>query len=398
MSTPRDYYDVLGVDRTADEAALKSAYRKLAMQYHPDRNPDCADSEAKFKEVNEAYAVLSDAQKRAAYDRFGHAGVNGMGGGGAGAGGQGFHDFEDLVRSAFGSNFDDLFGDLFGRAAAGGGRGRSGPGRGADLRYDIEIDLGAAFAGKQVEINVPSANPCDACDGSGAEPGSSVETCPSCDGVGIVRTSQGFFTMQRTCPTCGGQGRYVSEPCRKCDGQGRVRATRKLSVKIPAGVEDGTRIRLAGEGEAGVRGGPRGDLYLFVTVQGHEIFERDGPDLYCRAPVPMTTAALGGEIEIPTIDGEKVKVKVQEGSQTGKRMRLRGKGMSRLRSPQRGDMYVEIFVETPTRLNPRQRELLQELAAEQGEDCHPEHKNFFERAKRFWDGLAEGPAGDDARR
>lgn len=377
----RDYYEILGVERSADAAALKSAYRKLAMQFHPDRNPDDAEAEARFKEVNEAYAVLSDDQKRAAYDRHGHAGVNGAAGGG------GFGDFEDLVRSAFGSNFDDLFGELFGRGG-GGGRARGGPGRGADLRYDLEIELEEAYRGKNVEITVPSSETCTRCDGSGAEPGTKVTTCPTCNGSGVVRTSQGFFTMQRTCPTCGGQGRYVETPCTACDGVGRVRSTRTLPVSIPGGIEDGTRIRLAGEGDAGARGGPRGDLYIFVTVRPHDIFERDGMDLYCRAPVPVTIAALGGEIEMPTIEGDKVRVKIGEGSQTGKRLRLKGKGMPRLRSPQRGDMYVEVFVETPSRLNPRQRQLLEELAREMGEDCHPEHKSFFDRARKFWDELA----------
>jgi molecular chaperone DnaJ len=385
----RDYYEVLGVGRDADEKALKAAYRKLAMKYHPDRNEGCTDAEAKFKEINEAYAILADAEKRAAYDRFGHAGLNGMGGG---AGGAGYADFEDLVRSAFGGSFDDLFGDLFGRRGGMGRRG--GPGRGADLRHDLEITLEDSFNGKSVEVKVPSAETCEACDGSGAEPGTQVEACPTCGGAGRVRATQGFFTMERTCPRCGGQGRYVKDPCRECDGAGRVRTTRTLQVKIPAGVEDGTRIRLAGEGDAGPRGGPRGDLYIFVSVRPHDIFERDGPNLYCRAPVPMVTAALGGEIEIPTIEGGKVKVKVPEGSQTGRKVRLKGKGMTRLRAPERGDMYVELFVETPTKLNARQRELLQEFCKESCADCNPECDGFVKKAKRFWDGLA---GGDDAR-
>lgn len=385
----RDYYQVLGVERGADEKAMKTAYRKLAMQYHPDRNPDDAEAEALFKELNEAYAVLSDPQKKAAYDRFGHAGVDGMAGAGAGARGGpqgGFGDFEDLVRSAFGNNFDDVFGDFFGRG--GGGRTRGGPGRGADLRYDLEIELEEAFAGKTVEITVPATETCDRCGGNGAEPGTEIETCPTCNGLGRVRTTQGFFTMERTCPTCGGQGTYVKTPCSKCDGVGRVRTNRALSVKVPAGVEDGTRIRLAGEGDAGPRGGPRGDLYIFVSVRHHDLFERDGPDLYCRAPLPMTTAALGGEITLPTIDRGKVNVRIPEGSQTGRRVRLRGKGMSQLRSPSRGDMYVELFVETPSRLTPHQRELLEAFQEEYPDDAHPEHKSFFDRAKRFWDDLA----------
>ncbi len=386
----RDYYDVLGVGREADEKALKAAYRQLAMKFHPDRNAGCADSESKFKEINEAYAILSDAEKRAAYDRFGHAGVNGAGGGPGG--GAGYADFEDLVRNAFGGSFDDLFGDLFGRA--GGMRGRGPARRGADLRHDLEISLDDAFSGKAVDVKIASAEACDACDGSGAEPGSKIETCPTCGGMGRVRATQGFFTMERACHRCGGQGKYVKDPCRKCDGAGRVRVVRKLQVKIPAGVEDGTRIRLAGEGDAGPHGAPRGDLYIFVSVRPHDIFERDGPNLYCRAPVAMVTASLGGEIEIPTIEGGKVKVKVPDGSQTGRKVRLKGKGMSRLRAPERGDMYVELFVETPTKLSPRQRELLEEFCKESGDDCNPECDGFVKKAKRFWDGLA---GGDDAR-
>ncbi len=388
-----DYYQTLGVDRSADEKALKSAYRKLAMQYHPDRNPDDPAAEAKFKEVNEAYAVLSDDQKRSAYDRMGHAAFSQSNGAGPGPG-QGFEGFEDLVRSAFGSNFDDLFGEFFGRGGPGmRGGPRNGPARGADLRYDMEITLEDSYRGKAVEIKVPTTETCDHCGGDGAEPGTEIEICPTCNGLGRVRTTQGFFTMERTCPTCGGQGRYVKTPCRKCDGVGRVRAERTLSVKIPAGVEDGTRIRLAGEGDAGARGGPRGDLYIFISVRPHELFERDGADLYCRAPVPMTTAALGGEVEIPTIEGGRVRVRVPEGSQTGRKVRLRAKGMTRLRAATHGDMYVELLVETPTRLNARQKELLEAFAEESGEDCHPEHKNFFDRAKRFWDDIAGADEG-----
>lgn len=379
-----DYYNTLGVERGADPKAIKAAYRKLAMQYHPDRNPDDAAAEAKFKEVNEAYAVLSDDDKRAHYDRVGHAAFSQNGAGGPG----GFQDMEEMMRSAFGGSFDDVFGEFFGRSRGGGARG--GPGRGQDLRVDVEIDLEESFAGKDATIEAPTAETCDHCDGTGAEPGSSVEVCPMCGGSGMVRTTQGFFTMQRTCPQCGGQGRYVKDPCTVCDGVGRVRKKRTLQVQIPAGVEDGTRIRLQGEGDAGPRGGPRGDLYLFVSVRAHDIFEREGPDLYCRAPVPMTVAALGGDIEIPTIDGGKVKVKVPEGSQTGRRVRLRGKGMKPLRQQHRGDMYVEFFVETPSRLNPRQRQLLEEFATESCEDCNPAHKNFFEKAKRFWDDLSGG--------
>lgn len=389
----QDYYTTLGVDRGVDEKALKSAYRKLAMQYHPDKNPGDDAAEAKFKQINEAYAVLSDGQKRAAYDRFGHDGVDGMaaGGGPGGGGQQGYGDFEDLVRSAFGSNFDDIFGDFFGRSRGGGG-GQTGGGRGSDLRYDLEISLEDAFAGKDVEIKVPSAETCGHCGGNGAEPGTDIETCPTCGGAGRIRTQQGFFAMERTCPRCGGQGQYVKIPCRECDGVGRVRTERTLSVKIPAGVEDGMRIRLAGEGDAGPRGGGRGDLYIFISVRPHDIFERDGADLYCRAPVTMASAALGGEVELPTIEGGRVKVRIPEGAQTGRQVRLRGKGVTKLRTPARGDMYVELFVETPTRLTDKQRELLESFAELSGEECHPEHKNFFDRAKRFWDNIS----GQDA--
>lgn len=381
----QDYYDILGVDRRADEKTLKSAYRKKAMEFHPDRNPDNPEAEAKFKQVNEAYATLSDADKRRRYDQMGHNAYRQSSsmGGGAGASAA---DFEEMVRSAFGGSFDDLFGEMFGRGGRGGRPG--GAARGQDLRYDVELELEDVFAGKAVEIDVPSAETCDRCDGSGAEPGSSIETCPTCNGAGAVRMSQGLFTMQRTCPTCGGQGQYVKDPCRACDGVGRVRKEKTLQVNIPAGVEDGTRVRLAGEGDQGARGGPRGDLYVFVSVRPHDLFERDGTDLYCRAPIPMVTAALGGETELPTIDGGRVKVRVPEGAQTGRRVRVRGKGMTALRSQTRGDMIVELFVETPTQLNPRQRELLAEFCEESCEDCHPEHKSFFERARRFWDNLS----------
>ncbi len=382
----RDYYEILGCERGADATVLKSAYRKLAMKYHPDQNGGCSDAETRFKEVNEAYAVLSDPQKRAAYDRFGHDGVNGNGG----FGGQqaGAADFSDI--------FDSVFGDIFGRAAAGGARrGRTGPARGADLRADIDITLEEAFTGKEAAISVASASACEACSGSGAAEGTEPETCPTCAGAGRVRAQQGFFTMERTCPTCGGQGRYVRNPCTGCDGLGLVRRKRRLSVNIPQGVEDGTRIRLAGEGDAGARGGPRGDLYLFVGVRPHELFERDGPNLYCRASVPMATAALGGEIEAPTIDGGRVKVKIASGSQTGKQMRLRGEGMTQLRSPQRGDMLVELFVETPRRLNPEQRALLEEFRDVSCEDCdcHPESHGFIGKVKRFWEGMTASPDG-----
>ena len=378
----RDYYEILGVAKTATEKELKSAFRKRAMECHPDRHPDDPEAEARFKELNEAYGILSDGDKRAAYDRMGHAAFEqgGMGGGG-------FQDFGDIFSQIFGGaggGFADMFG--------GGGRGRQQRGqRGSDLRYEMEISLEEAYAGKELDVKVPIAEDCDRCDGMGAEPGATVDTCSTCGGAGRVRSQQGFFTMERACPTCGGQGEYVSDPCKQCDGAGQNRIETELDVNIPAGVEDGTRIRLSGQGDAAPkRGGTgqRGDLYIFVSVKPHDLFERDGAHLYCRAPVPMTIAALGGDVEIPTIDGGRSKIKIPAGSQSGKRMRLRGKGMSVLRSPQRGDMYVELSVETPSGLNTRQRELLEEFAREGGDEISPASKGFFDKAKNFWDNLA----------
>ena len=375
----RDYYDVLGVARDADEKTLKSAYRKLAMKFHPDQNPGDTEAEDKFKEVGEAYAVLSDADKRAAYDRFGHAAFeNGMGGGGGG--------------NPFGAgiNPEDIFQDLFSQVFGANGfnqRRRGGPQRGADLRYDLEITLAEAFAGKDETIHVPQAVTCKTCEGSGAAPGTEPETCDMCHGAGRVRAQQGFFTMERTCPRCSGKGKTIKKPCKDCGGAGQVREERKLNVKIPAGVESGMRIRLAGEGEPGANGGGRGDLYIFVDVVEHDIFERDGPNLYCRAPVPMVTAALGGEIEIPTIDGGRARVVVPEGAQTGRKLRLRGKGMPSVRqSGQTGDLFVEMFVETPRNLTPRQKDLLREFCDCTHADCHPESEGFLGRIKRFWNG------------
>jgi len=377
--TARCYYEVLGVSRGADDVELKAAFRKLAMQHHPDRNPGCGESEGRFKELNEAYSILSDAQKRAAYDRFGHAGVSGAAGGGAGAG---FGDFHDIFNEVFG----DAFGDMFG------GRRQSGPQRGQDLRYDLEITLGQAYAGAEVEITVPSSITCEVCEGSGAKPGTSPTVCPTCAGVGRVRAAQGFFSVERTCPRCGGQGRVVSDPCVSCHGHGQVRRERTLQVRIPAGVDDGARIRLAGEGDAGARGGARGDLYIFLSVGPHELFERDGLDLHCVVPVPMCTAALGGEIEAPCLKAEgetvaecRTKVKIPEGAQTGRTVRLRGKGMPSLRSRERGDLVVELYVETPTKLTARQKELMAELAGSCGEAHHPRAAGFLDKAKRFWD-------------
>lgn len=384
----RDYYEILGVSRGSDDAALKAAYRKLAMEHHPDRNGGCEDSATRFKEINEAYSILSDAQKRAAYDRFGHAGVNG--GGGGGPGGAGFTDVHDI--------FNEVFGDVFGDMFAQGGRGRrSGPARGQDLRYDLEISLEQAFAGAEVEIVVPAAVTCETCDGSGAKPGTSPTVCGGCGGAGRVRASQGFFSVERTCPRCGGTGRLIQDPCATCHGHGQVRKERTLQVRIPAGVDDGARIRLAGEGDSGARGGPRGDLYIFLSVTPHELFERDGLDLLCTVPVPMAVAVLGGEIEAPCLmggdncDGNcKIPVDVPEGVQTGKTLRLKGRGMPSLRSRERGDLVVEIFVETPTRLSPRQKELMAEFAELSGEQTHPKSSSFVGKAKRFWEDMTGG--------
>ena len=390
----RDYYDVLGVAKTADAKQLKSAFRKKAMDCHPDRNPDDPTAEARFKELNEAYGILSDEQKRAAYDRMGHAAFE-QGGGFGGAGGAGFQDFSDIFSQIFGQGGGAAaggFADMFGGRSGGGRRG-STVARGSDLRYELEITLEEAFRGKQIEIDVPIAEDCGRCDGSGAEPDATIETCDMCHGTGRVRTQQGFFTMERPCPKCGGAGEYISDPCRNCDGTGLERVDTALDVTIPAGVEDGTRIRLSGQGDQAPKRGAgsrqRGDLYLFVSVAPHDIFERDGANLFMRAPVPMTTAALGGEVEIPTIDGGRSKIKIAPGSQSGKRLRLRGKGMSVLRSEQRGDMYVELAVETPSRLTAKQRELLEEFAKECGDDVSPESRGFFDKAKRFWDELVD---------
>ncbi|MBB5517643.1 molecular chaperone DnaJ [Amphiplicatus metriothermophilus] len=376
------YYDILNVDRGADQAAIKAAFRKAALKYHPDRNRDDPSAEQKFKEINEAYEILSDPQKRAAYDRYGRAAFNGGLNGAHGFGGP--HGFS---AASFADVFDDIFGEFMGPRA----RAR-GPGRGADLKYTLEITLREAFTGKKAEIVVPGSVACETCSGSGARPGAGPSTCQTCRGAGRVRMTQGFFTIERTCPACGGEGRVVTDPCTDCRGQGRVRRERKLVVDVPAGIEDGTRIRLSGEGEAGPRGGPEGDLYIFVKVRGHELFERDGADLYCELPVPMTTAALGGEIEAPTIEGGKVKISIPEGVQTGKRFRVRGKGMTRLHDKGRGDLYVEIKVETPVGLNARQKELLRQFCEEGGggEECCPQSKGFFQRARAFWESIADG--------
>ncbi|WP_417242102.1 molecular chaperone DnaJ [Celeribacter sp.] len=381
----RDYYEVLGVDKGADAGELKKAYRKKAMEFHPDRNADNPEAEAKFKEANEAYDVLKDPEKKAAYDRFGHAAFEqgGMGGGGRPGGGFGGHGQGDFS-SAFSDVFDDLFGDFMGGQQRGGGRSRAQ--RGSDLRYNMRVTLEDAYKGAQKTINVPTSVSCKTCTGTGAANGAEPQTCPSCSGMGKVRAQQGFFTVERTCPACGGIGQTIKDPCKDCHGAGRVEKERSLSVNIPAGVETGTRIRLSGEGEAGLRGGPTGDLYIFIEVQPHQIFERDGMHLHCAVPVSMTTAALGGDIEVPTIDGGRSRVKIPAGSQSGRQMRLRAKGMPMLRGAGQGDMFIELGVETPVNLSGKQKELLKEFD-KLGEDNSPESSSFFKKVKSFWDGM-----------
>jgi len=364
----RCYYDVLEVERTAGDGELKSAFRKLAMKWHPDRNPGDKSSEVRFKEINEAYEVLKDPDKRAAYDRFGHAafehGAHGAGGFGA----------------DFGSAFSDLFEGIFGMS---GGRARSGRERGADLRYNMEIRLEEAYRGKTAQVRIPTSVTCEACSGSGAKTGTRPKACPGCGGQGRIRHAQGFFTLERTCPACQGRGQVIDNPCASCSGSGRVTKERTLSVNIPPGVEDGTRIRLASEGEAGIRGGPAGDLYIFLAIAGHPFFQREGADLHCRVPISMVSAALGGEFEVPTIDGGNTRVKVPDGTQSGRRFRIHGKGMPVLRSRQTGDMYVQVVVETPQKLTKRQRELLNEFERLSSKDTQPESSGFFGRVKEF---------------
>lgn len=372
----RDFYDVLGVQKGASPDEIKKAYRTKAKELHPDRNAGKPEAEGQFKEANAAYEILKDADKKAAYDRYGHAAFEGgMGGrGGHPGGGQG--DFS----SAFSDVFDDLFGDFMGGQRGGGGQRAA---RGSDLRYNMLVDLEEAFSGLQKTINVPTSVSCSACEGSGAEGGAEPTSCPTCSGMGKVRAQQGFFTVERTCPTCSGMGQIINNPCKKCAGAGRVEKDRALSVNIPAGVETGTRIRLSGEGEAGMRGGPSGDLYIFVEVSQHKLFERDGTNLYCRVPVSMSTAALGGDIEVPTIDGGRGRVQIPSGSQSGRQMRLRGKGMPALRRSGTGDMLIELAVETPVNLTGRQKELLKEFE-DLSEHNNPESSSFFSSVKSFW--------------
>ncbi|MEE8563860.1 MAG: molecular chaperone DnaJ [Alphaproteobacteria bacterium] len=380
----QDYYRTLDVNRSAKTGAIKSAYRKLAMKYHPDRNAGDKTAEQKFKELSEAYDVLGDEEKRAAYDRFGHAAFDGSGAGPA-AGGTG--DFGFNFGGGFADIFDEMFGDFTSPRNRGAARGNT---RGSDLRYNMEVSLEEAFAGKQATIRVPSAATCGPCGGNGAAKGSRPVTCPTCQGRGRVRAQQGFFTIERTCANCHGQGQVIDKPCTNCHGTGRVQKEKTLSVTIPAGVEDGTRIRLSGEGEAGLRGTPAGDLYIFLTIASHRYFQRDGTNIYMRVPIPMTKAALGGTIEVPTVDGGRARVTIPGGTQSGHQFRLRGKGMSVMRSAARGDMYIRATVETPVKLSARQKELLGEFESESNPGrTSPESEGFFSKVKEAWEDLTE---------
>ena len=374
----RCYYEVLEVERTADDGVLKTSFRKLAMQWHPDRNSGNKDSEIRFKEINEAYDVLKDPQKRAAYDRFGHAAFEQAGGGAHGFG------------NDFGSAFSDIFEGIFG--GMGGARQRgTGRERGSDLRFNMQITLEEAYKGKTAQVRLPTSVTCEVCSGSGAKAGTKPKICATCGGQGKIRHSQGFFTLERTCTSCQGRGQVIENPCPSCAGSGRTTKERTLSVNIPAGVEDGTRIRLAGEGEAGLRGGPPGDLYIFLSLATHAFFQRDSADLHCRVPISMVAAALGGEFEVPTIDGSKTRVKIPSGTQSGRRFRLQAKGMPVLRSKQVGDMYVQVMVETPQNLTKRQRELLTEFEKLSSRETQPESSGFFTKVKDFF-GTGTGPA------
>lgn len=380
----RDFYEVLGVERNASADVIKKSYRKLAMQYHPDRNQGNKDAENKFKELSEAYEILSDPQKKAAYDQMGHRAFEGGGAGAGGFGGGGFDFHFQQGAGGFSSIFEDVLHDFMG----GGQRARHNTQeqrRGSDLRYDVTITLEEAFRGTDKNISIPTYVSCDTCSGSGSEAGSSIINCKTCNGFGHVRVQQGFFTIERMCPTCHGEGKVIEKPCKKCSGQGRHRKDRTLKVSIPGGVEDGTRIRLSGEGEAGLRGSRSGDLYVYVTIRSHDFIEREGPDIYCHVPISMTTAALGGHIEVPTIDGTKAKVHIPTGTQTGQQFRLKAKGMPILRKDQRGDMFISVSVETPTALSTKQKELLEQFSElETHAKSNPKTTSFFEKLKGLW--------------
>ncbi len=378
----QDYYAVLGVDRKAGKEDIRKAYRKLAMQYHPDRNPGDKAAEQKFKDINEAHEVLKDDQKRAAYDRYGHAAFEQGGGAGPGGFGPGFEGF-----GGFADIFDEMFGDFMGGGRRGGGRSAA---RGGDLRYNLEVTLEQVYHGAKTKIRVPSSVACSSCNGTGAEGGGAPATCPTCNGRGRIRSQSGFFTVERTCPTCHGVGQVIKDACRSCGGSGRVRKEKTLSVNIPPGVEDGTRIRLAGEGEAGLRGAPPGDLYIFLTIASHRLFQRDGANIFCRVPIPMTTATLGGSIEVPTVEGSRARISIPAGTQSGHQFRLAGKGMPVLRSTARGDMFVQTVVETPVNLTRRQKELLRDFDREANSEQHsPESAGFFSKVKELWEDLKE---------
>ena len=382
----KDFYETLGVSKSADKDEIKKAYRKLAMKYHPDQNKDNPDAETKFKEVSEAYEILKDEQKRAAYDQYGAAAFDGSMGGGPGGFSGGFGG----GAGAFSDIFEDMFGDFMG-----GGGGQGGAARGSDLQYTLEISLEDAYKGKEAKIKVPVNETCDSCNGTGAKDGAGGQSCTTCDGVGRVRQQQGFFTIERTCPTCHGQGTIIKDPCTSCRGEGRVKKEKNLQIKIPAGVSSGKRIRLSGEGEAGLRGGPRGDLYVLLAIKPHKLFKRDGANIYCRVPVPVSRAALGGDVEVPTIEGKSAKVKIPAGTQTGQQFRLKGKGMPVMQSQNRGDMFIEIFVETPVNLNKKQQDLIKQLdkdigGSDSGSNKHsPESSGFLNKMKDFWDDLKD---------
>jgi molecular chaperone DnaJ len=389
----KDYYEILGVDKKATAEELKKAYRQMAMKYHPDKNPGNKDAEHHFKEVSEAYDALKDEQKRAAYDRFGHAAFQG-GGPRPGPGGPAQGGFAGGF--AGGGGFSDIFEEMFGDFMSGGAgqAGRRGGGeairRGADLSHDMEITLEEAFKGKDATVKIATWQGCQSCHGSGAEKGSKAETCETCRGSGRIRAQQGFFTVERTCTACGGVGQTIKNPCKTCSGTGRTRKEKSLQVSIPAGIESGTRIRLAGEGEAGVRGGPPGDLYVFLTLKPHRFFEREGANLFCRVPVPMHLVTLGGAVEVPTIDGKRIKVTIPAGTQTGQQFRLKGKGMSVMRSPVRGEMFVEVAVETPVNLTKKQKELLNDFVSESVDaKTNPQSHSFFDKVKELWEDLKD---------